>query len=167
MGEWEVRMQKPVRHLAEALTGIRSGSLSASVVATFRISWQGGSSPIGQLATIRQERDRIVVAPFDRSLVPAIVRALQEARQNAYALDPTRLCVSVPPLSGEQRAEIANHVKVLGEEAKVAIRAIRQEIRKLLAASGRRSDRAVQAATDAAIAQVEQLIEKKLAELSC
>ena len=106
MGEWEVRMQKPVRHLTEALTGIRLGSLSASVVATFRISWQGGSSPIGQLATIRQERDRIVVAPFDRSLVPAIVRALQEARQNAYALDPTRLCVSVPPLSGEQRAEI-------------------------------------------------------------
>jgi ribosome recycling factor len=104
MGDWEDRMQMPVRHLAEAFRGIRSGTISAGFVETFRVSWQGGSATIGQMATIKREQERIVVTPFDRSLVPTIVRTLQEARQNAYALDPTRVCVSVPPLSGEQRA---------------------------------------------------------------
>jgi ribosome recycling factor len=56
-------------------------------------------------------------------------------------------------------------VKTLGEEAKVAIRSIRQEIRKRLAASGKRSEKTVQELTDAAIAQVEKLVQSKLAEL--
>ena len=158
-------MHRPVRHLAEQLKGIRAGTISAGFVETFRISWQGRSEPISRLATTTHQQGRIVVTPFDRLLVPAIVKALVEARQNAYALDPARVSVSVPPISGEQRAEITRHVKGLGEQAKVGIRSTRQEIRKQLAATGRRSERAIQEATDKAIAQVDQLIKKKLEEV--
>ena len=44
---------------------------------------------------------------------------------------------------------MARHVKKLGEEAKVAIRGVRQDARKQIAAWGRGSLRAVQEATDA------------------
>ena len=165
MGNWEDRLQRPVTHLAEQLKGIRGGTISAGFVETFRISWQGRSEAISRLATITHQKDRIVVTPFDRMMVPAIVKALVESRQNAYALDPARVSVSVPPISGEQRAEIARHVKTLGEEAKMAIRSTRQKIRKQLAAAGRRSERAIQEPTDKAIAQVDQLVKKKLEEL--
>jgi ribosome recycling factor len=112
-----------------------------------------------------QRQDRILVNPFDKGNVPAIVRALGEARLNAYAINPTTVSVSVPPISGEQRAEIARHVKRLGEEAKVAIRAIRQEARKKIETTGRGSHRGVQEATDAAVAEMDRLVREKIEEV--
>jgi ribosome recycling factor len=66
-----------------------------------------------------------------------MIKALGEALLNAYALNPTTLSVSVPPISEEQRGEITRHVKRLGGEASIAIRAIRQEARKQIEVSGR------------------------------
>ncbi len=69
-------------------------------------------------------------------------------------------------MSGEQRQEIARHVKKLGEEAKVAIRAIRQQTRKQIEASGRGSFKRAQEATDEAVAEIERLVKAKLQELA-
>ena len=165
MGDWKPRMQKAVRHLAEQLAGIRAGTLSVGFVETFRVSLHGNSVAIGRMASVTSQGDRIVITPFDPANVPAIVKALAEARLNAYALDPRTVCVGVPPVSGEQRAEMARHVKKLGEEAKVAVRAIRQDARKQIAARGRGSERAVQEATDAAVAEIERLVKAKIKEL--
>ena len=72
----------------------------------------------------------------------------------------------MPPISVEQRREIAKHVKKLGEEAKVAIRTIRQQTRKQIESSGRGSLKRAQEATDEAIAEIERLVKAKLEELS-
>ncbi len=95
-----------------------------------------------------------------------MVKALTEARLNAYALNPTTVSVSVPPISGEQRAEIAHQVKKLGEEAKIAIRSIRQVARKKIEVTGRGSQRRVQEATDEAVAEIERLVKNKTKRLS-
>jgi ribosome recycling factor len=158
-------MRKAVRHLADQLAGIRPGGLSVGMVETFRVPILGNPTPIGRLAAVTGQGDRIVVRPFDPAHVPAIVRALGEGRLNAYALDPRTACVGVPPISGEQRAEIARHVKKLGEEAKIAVRAVRQDARKQIAARGRGSERAVQEATDAAVEEIDRLVKAKVAGL--
>jgi ribosome recycling factor len=165
MSDWKPRMQKAVRHLAEQLAGIRSGTLSVGFVETFRASLHGNSVAIGRMGSVTSRGDRIVVTPFDPANVPAVVKALSESRLNAYALDPRTVCVSVPPVSGEQRADLAKHVKRLGEEAKVAVRAIRQDARKQIAARGRGSERAVQEATDAAVEEIEKLVKAKIQEI--
>lgn len=165
MNDWKGRMEKAVRHLAEQLAGIRPGALSVGFVETFRVAGHGQSAPLGRLASVTSQGDRIVVTPFDPALVPAIVKALVEAKLNAYALNPRAVCVGVPPVSGEQRAEMARHVKKLGEDAKVAVRSVRQDARKQIAARGRGSERAVQEATDAAVAEIERLVKAKHAEL--
>jgi ribosome recycling factor len=165
MYDWKPRMQKTVRHLAEQLAGIRTGTISLGFIETVRAGCQGGSSPIRRLGVIKQQGDRILVTPFDKADVPAVVRALTEARLNAYALNPTTVSVSVPPISGEQRGEIAKHVKKLGEDAKIAVRAIRQEARKQIEVSGRGSQRGVQEATDAAVAEIDQLVKEKIKEV--
>jgi ribosome recycling factor len=95
-----------------------------------------------------------------------VVKALTESRLNAYALNPSTVSVSIPPISGEQRAEIARHVKKLGEDAKIAIRAIRQEARKLIEASGRGSQRSVQDVTDEAVSEIDRLVQKKIKEVA-
>jgi ribosome recycling factor len=154
-----------VHHFAERLAGIRPGTLSVGFVETFRVAVHGNSVTLGKLAGVTSRGERFVVTPFDPANVPAIVKALTEAKLNAYALDPRTVAVGVPPVSGEQRAEIARHVKKLGEEAKVAVRAIRQDARKQIAARGRGSERAVQEATDAAVEEIEKLVKAKIREI--
>lgn len=160
------RMDGAVQHLAEQLRGIRSGTISIGLIETVRASVQGNFVPLNRLGTARMQGDRILIAPFDPANVPAIVRALSDSRLSAYALNPTTVSVSVPPMSVEQRQEIARHVKKLGEEAKVAIRTIRQQARKQIEASGRGSLKRAQEATDAAVAEVERLVKAKLEELA-
>jgi ribosome recycling factor len=165
MDAWQSRMSRPVQHLGEQLRSIRSGTLTAGVITTMRVSVQGSMTPIGRLAKVDSQDGRIVITPFDRSLVATILNAMTESHQNAYALDPSRICVTIPTLSREQREQIGRHVRRLGEEAKVSIRSIRQEIRKQLASRGRRADRRVQEVTDDAIGEIELLVRKKLEEL--
>jgi ribosome recycling factor len=165
MNDWKPRMQKTVQHLAGQLAGIRTGTISRGFIETLRVDCQGSSAPIRHLGVIKQQGDCILVTPFDKAVVPAIVRALNEARLNAYALNPTTVNVSIPPMSGEQRAEIARHVKKLGEDAKIAIRAIRQEARKRIEVTGRGSQRGVQEATDAAVAEIDRLVKGKIEEV--
>ena len=159
-------MQKIARHFAEQLHGIRTGTVDRGVIQTVRVDLQGNAVPISRLGVIKMQGDRILVLPFDRATVPAIVKALSESRMSAYALNPTTVCVSVPPMSVEQRDDIVRHVKKLGEEAKVAVRGIRQQVRKQIEASGRGSLRAVQEATDTTIDEIEKLIKAKVAELT-
>jgi ribosome recycling factor len=158
------RMDRAVQHFAEQLRGIRSGMISIGLIETVRV--QGNLVPINRLGTARMQGDRILITPFDRANVPAMVKSLNESRLSAYAVNPTTVSVSVPPMSGEQRQEIARHVKKLGEEAKVAIRAIRQQTRKQIEASGRGSLKRAQEATDAAIEEIERLVKAKLQELA-
>jgi ribosome recycling factor len=165
MSDWKGRMQRTVRHLAEQLAGIRPGTLSVGFIDTLRVSVRGNTIPLGKLAAVTSQGDRMVITPFDPATVPSIVKALSDARLNAYALNPRAVCVSIPPVSVEQRAEMGRHVKKLGEEAKIAVRSIRQEARKQIAARGRGSERAVQEATDAAVAEIDRLVKGKAADL--
>jgi ribosome recycling factor len=166
MYDWKIRMEKTVRHLAEQLGGIRPETLSIGFLETFRVPVQGNPLTLKRLAVITRQGQRIVITPFDPATVGAVVKALTEARLNAYALNPKSVCVSVPPMSGEERTAMARHVKKLGEEARVAVRAVRQDARKQIAARGRGSERAVQEATDAAVAEIDRRVAAKLAELA-
>jgi ribosome recycling factor len=159
------RMERAVQHFAEQLRGIRSGTISIGLIDTVRVAVGGNLVPLNRLGTARLQGDRILIAPFDAGQVRAIVKSLNDARLSAYAVNPTTVAVSVPPMSVEQRQEIARHVKKLGEEAKVAIRAIRQQTRQQIESSGRGSFKRAQEATDGAVAEIERLVKAKLDEL--
>ncbi|QDV36587.1 ribosome-recycling factor [Tautonia plasticadhaerens] len=165
MNDWKPRMTRTVRLLAEQLATIRSGTVDPGLVSSVRARSGGNAVPIRRLAAVTARGDRLVVRPFDPGDVPAVVRALTDANLSAYAMDPTSIAVSVPPISGEQRQAMARRVKALGEEARVAVRMIRQDARKQIAARGRGSERAVQEATDLAVAEIDRLVAAKVAEI--
>jgi ribosome recycling factor len=166
MNDWKPKMEKVVRHFADQLRGIRTGTISVGLVQTIRVTAQSKSAPINRLGVVKPQGDRILISPFDRADVPFVVKALVDSRMSAYALDPTTVCVSIPTLSVAQREETGRHVKKLGEEAKIAVRTIRQQARKQIETAGRGSQRAVQEATDAAIEEIEHLVKAKIGELS-
>jgi ribosome recycling factor len=166
MNDWKASMRKTVQHFADSLRPIRTGSISAGLVQALLINCEGRQVALGRLGAIKAQGDRILVEPIDRGQVPTNVKALNEARLSAYALNPSTVAVSVPPISVEQRAEIARHVKKLGEDAQTAVRSVRQQARKQIDATGRGSRNAVQDATDNAVKQIESLVKAKLSELT-
>lgn len=127
MHDWKPKMRNVAEHLAQQLRGIRTGTVSIGLIQTIRVECQGKPVPINRLGSVRSQGDRIVIVPFDRAHVAAIVKALGESRLSAYALNPTTVSVSIPPLSVEQRDETIRHVKKLGEDAKIAVRTVRQQ----------------------------------------
>ncbi len=165
MNDWKPKMERSVRLLADQLRGVRTGSVDPGFVSSIRANCQGNRVPVNRLGSIKPQGDRILITPFDTANVSAIVRALTEGRLSAYALNPTTVCVSIPPVSTEQRAQTIKHVKSLGEEARVAVRSIRQQARKQIEASGRGSFRVVQEATDAAVAEIDRIVNSKVSEL--
>lgn len=165
MHDWQPRMRTTVRRLSEQLATLRSGTVDAGFLKTVRASVGGQPVPVGKLASIKADGTRLMVSPFDPANVGAITRALTDANLSAYAVNPRTIAVSVPPVSGEQRQTLGKHIKALGEEAKVAIRNIRQEARKAIQKTGRGSERRVQEETDAAVEEVSRLVSAKLSEL--
>jgi ribosome recycling factor len=166
MNDWQPRMRKTVRLLSEQLATLRWGSVDAAFVKTVKAKVQGQAVPIGTLASVKTEGGRLMVSPFDPENAGAIRRALSSANFGAYAINPRTIAVSAPPVSGEQRQTLQKHVKKMGEDAKVAIRAIRQDARKAIQSSGRGSERRVQEETDAAIEEISRLVTAKTNELS-
>lgn len=166
MSGWSRRMEQSVGHLAEQLRAIRSGTVDAGLVASVRATVRGSSIPVNRLASVTGRADRLVVRPFDSADGPAIVRALTDARMSAYLVDPRTIAVGVPPISGEQKQETARHIKKLGEEARVAVRQIRQDARQHYASRGSRGpQKAIQDDTDAAVAEIDRLVAAKIAEI--
>src|SRR6516225_6045928 len=103
MNDWKQRMQKTTRDLGEQLRGIRTGTVDRGVIQTIRVDLQGRSVPLIRLGAIKLQGDRILVLPFERESMAAIVKALCDSRLSAYALNPTTVCITVPALSVEQR----------------------------------------------------------------
>jgi ribosome recycling factor len=162
MSTWRQQMAGPVKHLEEQLRGIRPGAMSVGFLETFRVSYQGSTVALPKVAAILPGKQTINIRPFDQSLVPAIERTLLDSKLSAFRLNPSTVAVSVPPPSGEQREEMARHVRKLGEEAKIAVRTIRQQARNAAEVWHAKN---IQKETDAAIAAIEKAVKSKLAEL--
>ena len=148
------KFDKPVAHLKDQLAGIRPGTLSVGFVETFKYDGRA----LKDIAVVTSVKERIHVIPHDRTRTNGIAKALEQGKLNAYALNPTTVCVPVPPISGEQKDEMAKHIKSLGEAAKIAVRAIRQAARK---GADEKADKAIQKETDAAVKEIDALVESK------
>lgn len=182
MPDWKQRMQKSVQLLSDQLSGIRPGTVSVGFVETFKIGSNGTTVPIQMIATVASRESNILVTPHDRRHIAPIIKALTDAKFSAYSLNPSTVNVSVPPISGEQKDDIARHIKRLGEDAKVAVRSIRQGAKKSLVAEELRPAQSpkvtaarlaaksgdqgeLQKETDVAIQTIDRMVRDKISKL--
>ena len=156
-------MDKSVEVLSHSLVGIRGGTINPGLIDTVKVSYYGQNVPIFQVAqTGRLDNNNIAVDPYDPSMIGPLVTALKANNFSAYQFSKTRVLVSVPPISGEEKEKVKKHLRKLGEEAKIAIRNIRKNYRKN---SDREEDKKIQEITDHYIKEIDQIIEKKASSL--
>lgn len=145
-------MDKAVSFFHEQVRCLRLGSITPALVDTVKVQAYGNQTPIKHVANCQKVQSGISVEPFDQQLVGPICTALKSAGFNAYQFSKACVMVSVPPPSIEERTKVHKRIRELCEEAKVAIRQVRKRWKKITD-----DEDALQRATDAALAEVDQL----------
>lgn len=156
----EEKMNSRIEYLKDEFADIRVGRANPQILNKVYVDYYGAQSPLNQVASISVPDPRqILIAPWDRSLLGAIERAIQKAEIGINPMnDGTGIRLIFPELNEERRKEIAKDVSKLGEDVKVSIRNIRRdamdEIKKEQKDNGLSEDEAryeeekVQKATD-------------------
>ncbi len=134
IAEHESSMKKAVEFLQTELRSIRTGRASAGLVENLSVEYYGSPTPLKQMATIATpDADMIIIKPFDPASLKDIEKAIKNSDLSlAPMLDGKVVRLSVPPLSGERRDQLAQQVKQMGEKTKVSIRNIRRDANKIL-----------------------------------
>ncbi|HEY3216244.1 MAG TPA: ribosome recycling factor [Candidatus Eisenbacteria bacterium] len=173
----EERMKKALEGVRRELSGIRTSKASAALLDTIRVEAYGQQVSLKEVGQVSAPETRLlIVQPWDRSLLRAICRALQ---QSELGLNPTDdgavVRIPIPPLTEERRKDLVKLVAKLAEEGRVHIRQIRHDINKDVKhqqdAGARSEDDAkrliadVQKLTDRYIGLVDELLKKKTAEV--
>ena len=116
------------------LTSIRAGRANPSMVNGIMVDYYGSPTPLQSLANLTVPEARtLMIKPFDKSCVKDIVKAIQEAN---LGINPTdngeAVILTVPQLNEERRKEYVKQAKQISEDAKVALRKVRQEAREAI-----------------------------------
>lgn len=116
-------------HLSEEYSLIRSSHTSPSLVENIKVKAYDGEYTLKELAAITvPEPNMIMVQPWDQTVVQNIETAIIEANLGLNpVVDQTTIRIPVPMLSEERRQEMIKRVNGVTENARVAIRNIRQD----------------------------------------
>ncbi len=125
----EEKMNSRVAYLKEEFGNIRVGRANPQILNKIMVEYYGVPSPLNQVASISvPEARQLVIAPWDRSLLSPIEKAIQKAEIGINPMnDGTSIRLIFPELTQDRRKEIAKDVSKLGEDVKVSIRNIRRD----------------------------------------
>lgn len=127
--EAEEKMQKAINVMENRFLNVRAGRANPRILDKIEVEYYGVSTPLIQLATISvPEARKLVIKPFDRSSIGSIEKAIFEAN---IGLTPNNngevVMLIIPELTEERRKEYVKEAKTIEEDAKIALRNIRQE----------------------------------------
>jgi len=108
MSEADERMKKALGVHPPRAGGIRSGKATPALLDTVRVEAYGQQVPIQQVGSVNAPESRLlVVQPWDKSLIKAIVRGIQQADLGLNPLDDgTVVRVPLPTLTEERRKDL-------------------------------------------------------------
>ena len=171
------RMEKSLDALASAFARIRTGRANPALLDGIEVDYYGTSTPIKQLASITVEEARnLLITPWEKRLVPAIEKAILASDLGLTPASRGEVVrVPMPPLTEENRRELARQARQEAENARVAIRNIRREaiadFRELVREKeatedeGRRAEQDMQRITNKHIERADAALATKEADL--
>lgn len=125
----ENKMQERIDYLESELANIRAGRANPQILNKVMVEYYGSMTPLVQVASISvPEARQIMIAPWDKSLIGPITKAIQVAELGINPMnDGNGIRLTFPELNEERRKEIVKSIKSLGEETKVGIRNARRD----------------------------------------
>jgi ribosome recycling factor len=129
-GDFKEKLAGVSDWLSRELGSIHTGRASVALLENVRAESYGTPMPLQQLAGMTVEDARTIrIVPWAADTMQAIDRALREANLGiSVAGDGKGIRVIFPELTGETREKYAKIVGKKLEEARVSVRALREEV---------------------------------------
>jgi len=129
LNEVEIKMMSSIESLEKRFINVRAGRAHPGILDGIMVEYYGVPTPIKQLANISvPEARQLSIKPFDKSALGAIEKAIFEAN---IGVTPNNngecVFIVIPALTEDRRRELVKQVKGIAEEARIALRNIRQD----------------------------------------
>lgn len=128
--EYELKMQSAVEHFEAELKKVRTGRAHPSMLDSIQVEAYGAMMPLNQVANVTApEPQMLLISPFDPSQVQAIAASIRADQSLGFnpSDDGRVVRVPVPPLTEERRKLLVKQTGEKVEEARIALRNVRQD----------------------------------------
>lgn len=137
--EYRKAMESALTRFQDEMKKVRTGRAHPDMLTSVKVEAYGQFMPLNQVANVTASGGTMLqVTPFDPSTIQAIATAIRNDPSLGFnpADDGHVVRVPVPPLTEERRKEIVKNASSKVEEAKIAIRNVREDARKELKSAG-------------------------------
>ena len=166
-------MDKTIESLKHNFAKVRTGRANANILSDNTVDNYGVATPISQVAAVKTpEAHMLVIEPWDKALVNAIVKAVSASDLGITpSSDGSIVRLPFPAPTEERRRELVKECRDIAEQARVAIRNIRRDFNNkierdegLTEDEVRREQAKVQKYTEY-IAKIDELFKSKESEV--
>ena len=175
MNEIKRRMAGAAAALKTELSGLRTGRASTHLLDPVMVDAYGSQMPLNQCASVTVPEPRLIaVSVWDKALVKAVEKGIVDSNLGlSPATEGQTIRLRIPELNQDRRKELVKLAHKYAEAARVAVRHVRRDaldtLKKLEKDHGKdeieRFTAEIQKATDAGIAEVDQLLAAKEKEI--
>lgn len=175
INEIKRRMSGASAALKTELSGLRTGRASAHLLDPVMVEAYGAMMPLVQVASVTIPEPRMIsVNVWDKALVHATEKAIVNSNLGlSPATEGQTIRLRIPELNQERRKELVKLAHKYAESARVAVRHVRRDaldtIKKIEKEHGKdeieRFTAEIQKATDAGIAELDQMLAAKEKEI--
>ena len=132
IGSFKTDIQKCIDNLIEDLSQIRTGRATPELIQDINVKAYGTEAPVKNYATINVADNRsLLILPWDKSIIDSIVSGITSANLGFGAIsEGDHVRVTIPDLTEERRLDYVKVMKERVEDARVAVRQVRQKFMK-------------------------------------
>ncbi len=173
----EEKMMKTLEVVHNEFATVRTGKASTALVENIQVEAYGTHMRLREVAGLSTPEPRlIVIQPWDPTVVPAVVKAIQTSSLGIQPVSDGKIVrIPIPELDKERRQQLDKQVKKLAEDGRVAIRNERRQgmeaVRKLQKEGKitedelKNAEQQIQKKTDEYIKEIDTLLEHKEKEI--
>jgi ribosome recycling factor len=124
--------ENALEHFSAEAAKIRTGRAHPGLVENLSVDYYGTRTPLRQIASISiPEARQILISPWDKGSLVLIEAAIRESDLGLNpGNDGVALRITLPALTEETRKTLVKSLNQKAEEARIAVRNIREEIWK-------------------------------------
>lgn len=172
------KIEAALHHFKVEIAGIRAGRANPALIENIPVEAYGGKMKLMEVGNIAAPQPSLLtVQVWDASILQSVLKGIMEANLGLNpSNDGTLIRLPIPPLTAERREEFIKMLHQKMEEARVAIRQIRQDFRNLWKKESedgkisedefQRREKLLQEIIDKKILEVENLGKAKQEELT-
>lgn len=126
--EIKQKIDSTLEKFSQDIRSLRLGRAHSDIVENLEIEAYDSKMRLSELASIQiPQIDQILIQAWDEKVVAAIEKAIISSDLNVTpAIEGTNIRIVLPPLTQERRMDLIKLLKKFGEEAKIAVRNIRE-----------------------------------------